>query len=213
MDTEFAVLFFDVTNRLFVLFSRHLLHHSFSFPYKEVEGTSRWFLQLFSFTKSITEKFPQSISRDLFQRAWVFCLFTYDCVHTLKYQMSLRRSQKIRNFSSKRRYQIWPNTAINLGNSSNNSMPLHYTTKSHDTFNLKVTFYPFLSIIIDISIPTIYSGIAEHVYFFTQFFSDFWSEWGQEILSRKKVIRTRFYFRNGRLFWAARTRKSFVHLE
>ena len=50
-----------------VLFSRHLLHHSFSFPYKEVEGTSRWFLQLFSFTKSITEKFPQSISRDLFQ--------------------------------------------------------------------------------------------------------------------------------------------------
>ena len=44
---------------LFVLFPRHLLHRSFSFPYKEVEGTSRWFLQLFSFTKSIRNSLDQ----------------------------------------------------------------------------------------------------------------------------------------------------------
>ena len=45
-------------NFFFVLFSRHLLHRSFSFPYKE-DASRRWFLQLFSFTKSIRNSLDQ----------------------------------------------------------------------------------------------------------------------------------------------------------
>ena len=77
--------------------------------------------------------------------------------------------------------QSWSTTTLNLGNSSKNSMFLNFTTKSYNTFNSKVTFFPFLS-----NYMPIYSKIWYRwrcLLFYSVFLR------GQEILSRKKVIK------------------------
>ena len=122
------------------------------------------------FFYEVHKKFTQSISRDLYQsfepsspestlqRFFSFfqsILFVYSFYLTLstyaKIPDVITKESKDTQFFIKTAIwndnQIWPNTTLNLGKSSNNSMFLNFTTKSYILSTHKWHFFHFFQII------------------------------------------------------------------